>query len=373
MISRAACLVAVLAAGSAGAQQDPAEAALDAVRILDESAQALSEAKGGRERVKALTEIVRGYESGLAALRDGMRTASLRESQLTEDLNARDSEIAQLLGVLQAMSRAPAPATLLHPSGPTGTARAGMLLAEVTPGLKAKADALRADLEEVQALRLLQDQAADKLREGLTGAQDARTALSKAVADRTDLPRRFVENPVQTAVLIAATETLEGFASGLSSIAENEASGSLPDISHRRGNLRLPVQGQVLRRPGEADAAGVRRPGILIATGPQAVVTTPTAATIRYRGPLLNYGLVTILEPQAETLFVFAGLDAVFGKIGQVLPAGDPVGLMGGTLQTDVSLSGEGAGNARPETLYIEVREHNEPVDPTEWFRTDKG
>lgn len=362
-----------LMSGGAMAQQDPGEAALDAVRMLEESAEALSEAKGGRERVKALTEIVRGYETGLSALRDGLRSASLREAQLEADLRAREDEIAQLLGVLQSMSRAPAPATLIHPSGPTGTARAGMLLADVTPGMKAKADALRRDLEEVQALRLLQEQATAKLEEGLTGAQTARTELSKAVANRTELPRRFTEDAVQTAVLIAATETLEGFASGLSTIAENEAPGSLPDISHRRGDLPLPVQGQLLRRAGEADAAGVRRPGMLIATRPQAVVTTPTAATIRYRGPLLNYGLVTILEPQADTLFVFAGLDAVFGEIGQVLPSGDPVGLMGGALQTDVSLSGEGAGNTRPETLYIEVREYNQPVDPQEWFRTDKG
>lgn len=368
-----AAILSCLIAGGVAAQQDPAAAARGAVQMLEESAEALSEAKGGRERVKALTEIVRGYETGLAALRDGLRAASLRESQLDADLRTREGEIAQLLGVLQSMSRAPAPATLIHPSGPTGTARAGMLLADVTPGMQAKADALRRDLEEVQALRLLQEQAETRLKEGLTGAQTARTQLSKAVSNRTDLPRRFTENAVQTAVLIAATETLEGFASGLSTIAENEAPGSLPDISHRKGNLALPVQGQVLRRAGEADAAGVRRPGVLVATRPQAVVTTPTAATIRYRGPLLNYGLVTILEPQAETLFVFAGLDAVFGEIGQVLPSGDPVGLMGGALQTNVSLSGDGAGNTRPETLYIEVREFNQTVDPETWFRTDKG
>ena len=84
--------------------------------------------------------------------------------------------------------------------------------------------------------------------------------------------------------------------------------------------------------------------------------------------------LLSILEPQADTLFIFAGLEAVFGQTGQVLPAGDPLGLMGGELRTDVSLSGDGAGNARPETLYIEVRELNQPVDPQDWFRTtDKG
>ncbi|MDO6730146.1 peptidoglycan DD-metalloendopeptidase family protein [Marinovum sp. 2_MG-2023] len=373
MILRASCFLAVLAGGALAQTTDPAALALDALRILEESSQALEAAEGGRERVKALTETVQGYETGLAALRDGLRAAALREAQLAEDLRIREVEIAQLLGVLQSMSRAPTPATLLHPAGPTGTARAGMLLADVTPGLQAKADKLRHDLEEVQSLRQLQEDATLKLQDGLENVQNARTALSKAVADRTDLPQRFVENPIQTAVLLAATETLEEFASGLASFAEGEAAGSLPDISHRKGKLSLPVQGQLLRRAGEADAAGVRRPGILVATGAQAIVTTPTAATIRYRGPLLNYGLVTILEPQADTLFVFAGLDAVYGEIGQVVPTGDPIGLMGGELQTDVSLSGEGAGNTQPETLYIEIREHNQPVDPLDWFRTDKG
>mgnify|MGYP000595532122 CR=1 FL=1 len=50
------------------------------VRGQEESAQALSEARGGRERVKALTEIVKGYETGLAALRDGaLRCSEQRE------------------------------------------------------------------------------------------------------------------------------------------------------------------------------------------------------------------------------------------------------------------------------------------------------
>ena len=74
MILRAVTLLCLFA-GAAQAQMTTAEAARDAVRMLEESAQALSEARGGRERVKALTEIVKGYETGLAALRDGMRAA----------------------------------------------------------------------------------------------------------------------------------------------------------------------------------------------------------------------------------------------------------------------------------------------------------
>ena len=61
---------------------------------------------------------------------------------------------------------------------------------------------------------------------------------------------------------------------------------------------------------------------------------------------------------------------------GDVIPEGTPIGLMGGeTAQTGaiLSLSGEGGGTGRSETLYIEVRMENSPVDPTTWFRTGQG
>ncbi|MCJ8334013.1 MAG: peptidase M23, partial [Epibacterium sp.] len=40
---------------------------------------------------------------------------------------------------------------------------------------------------------------------------------------------------------------------------------------------------------------------------------------------------------------------------------------------TILSLSGEGAGTDRTETLYIEIRMENSPVDPATWFRTGQG
>jgi septal ring factor EnvC (AmiA/AmiB activator) len=379
---RAIALVFCLAGSGLWAQAAPvesAEAARAAARRLDEAALALSQAESARDRVKALSETVHAYEDGLEAMRDGLRRASIREQQLTRELQAREGEIAQLLGVLQAMGNAPTPVLLLHPSGPVGTARSGMILADVTPALNARAQELRDQLEEVTTLRQLQENAAATLQEGLTGAQAARTALSKAVADRTDLPTRFTEDPVRTAILIASTETLEGFASGLSEITLDEASGSLPDISHRIGELPWPVQGRILRQMGEVDAAGIARPGVVIATRPRALVSTPAAVTIRYRGPLLDYGNVMILEPQSGVLFVLAGLDTVYGNAGMVLPAGSPVGLMGGK-DADVgeisvpggSGAGLGAGTERSETLYIEVRQGNTPVDPESWFVSNK-
>jgi len=376
----AALLLALLLAVPAAAQEDtgPAAQARAAAQALDTAAEALAAAEGARNRVKALTRVIRAYEDGLEAMRAGMRRAALREASLATELRSREDEIAQLLGVLQTMGRAPAPVLMLHPSGPVGTARAGMILSEVAPALDARAADLRARVQDITVLRALQQSAAGTLEEGLRGVQEARVRLSRAVAARTDLPRRFTEDPVRTALLIASTETLEGFASGLSDIAVDEVAGSLPDIGPRKGSLPMPVEGVVLHRAGEADAAGIARPGIVVATRDRALVTTPVPATLRYRGPLLDYGNVIILEPQAGLLLVFAGLGTVYGRTGEVLPGGSPVGLMGGDgaggalLAADTGEARDDGGAGRGQTLYIEVRQDNSPVDPLKWFATDK-
>jgi septal ring factor EnvC (AmiA/AmiB activator) len=370
----------MLLARPLGAQEgaDLSTDARAAAAALDEAAEALAAAEGARNRVKALTGVIRAYEEGLAAMRAGARRAAQREAALIAELRTREDEVARLLGVLQTMGHAPVPVLMLHPSGPVGTARAGMILSEVAPALDAKALDLRGKVQDIAVLRALQQSATTTLEDGLRGVQEARVHLSKAIAARTDLPRRFTEDPVKTALLLASTETLEGFASGLSDIAVDEVAGSLPEIGSRKGTLPLPVEGVILHRSGEADAAGVVRPGVVVATRPRALVTTPVPATLRYRGPLLDYGNVIILEPQAGVLLVFAGLDTVYGRIGEVLPGGSPVGLMGGTGDgSDLLAAAEGSdggkgGAGRGQTLYIEVRQDNSPVDPLTWFATDK-
>lgn len=374
MIRAAACLSLALWAGPAAAQEDPAEAARAAARQLESATVALSEAESARDRVKSLTATVRAYEAGLEAMRDGLRRVATREGQIERKLEANEARIAALLGTIQTIETSPPPLLILHPSGPLGSARAAMMLADVTPGLSAQATALRRDLGELKRLRTLQDEAAQTLQTALGGLQSARTRLAQAMADRTDLPKRFTEDPGRTAVLVASARTLDAFASGLSGIAAGRIAENPADITARKGRLELPVQGVILRSPGEADAAGISRPGIVLAARPRALVTAPAASTIRYQGPLLDLGTTVILEPMAGLMIVLSGLGEVFGETGQVLPSGAPVGLMGGA-QPEIgalfSPSGDATGIDRSETLYMEVIQDGSPINPNEWFHTD--
>ena len=375
--------LALLAAAPARAQTDPAESARMAIEALNEAAAELEAANRARDRVAALTQTVRAYEAGLDAMREGLRRATVREAAISGVFEAERNRLARLLGVLGAIGSTPAPLTLLHPDGPVAAARTGMVVADLVPALQAEADALRAELEEVAVLRALQQSAVGVLEQGLAGAEQARVALSAAISDRTDLPRRFTADPDKMRALVNSTETLAAFADGLMSLGTLSASvteaigttdaGAFTD---RKGRLPLPVLGRVLRRYMESDAAGIPRPGLILATRPRALVTLPAPATIRYAGPLLDYGQVVVAEPAEGILIVLAGMGQVFGTAGEVLPEGAPIGMMGGVppgSQAFLIQSQQPGATDRSQTLYIEVREFGTPVDPAIWFALQDG
>lgn len=373
---RLALIAALCAFGSAAVAQseNPALTAQRAAQMLERAALTMAEADGARDRVDALTETIRAYEEGLSALREGMRRAAIREQSITVVFEAEQDRLGRLLGVLQSMQAAPAPLLLIHPGGPVGTARSGMIVSEVTPAVAAEAMELRRQLEELALLRAVQEGAEDQLSEGLIGVQDARVALSQAMAERRTLPPRFASDTDALLELTQSAETLDSFATAIRALdLMGDASTRLPAFTDQRGQLPLPVRGRILRGFNQSDAAGITRPGLILAAESRALVSAPWHATVRYAGPLLDYGNVIILEPQGDHLLILAGLGELFVRAGDLLASGDPVGLMGGEAPNREELiisDTVASGGDLPETLYMELREAGEPVDPTPWFAT---
>ncbi|WP_295043662.1 peptidoglycan DD-metalloendopeptidase family protein [uncultured Paracoccus sp.] len=348
--------------------------AQDAAAQLRAAVAKLADAVSADDQVTALTEVIRGYELGLSALRDGLRQASAREADLRARFEAQRGRLASVLGAMTAQQQAPETTLLLHPAGALANARSGMVLADITPGLRAEAERLQDDLAEIATVRDLQAGAAQMLGAGLASVQEARRLLASAVTDRSSLPVRFADAPEELQKLRDAAQSLDDFAAGVARV-QMDVGPPLDDFEGARGALPLPVVGTIIRLYDQPDAAGVERPGWVIATPPAALVTTPWPATIRYRGPLLDYGNVMIVEPARGYLLVFAGMSQVFGEVGDVLQAGDPLGLMGGTeasaqefgaqFVTDAAIGGN-AG--RTESLYLELRKGQETLDPADWF-----
>ncbi len=355
----------LLLAGPAGA--DPAEnarnAALDMLGAID----GLVEARGARDQVAALTRTIHAHEAGLSALRAGLREATLRETAIRRQFETQSEEVARLMAAMMTMRRVEGPALLLHPGGPLGTARAGMMLADLAPAMQAEADRIGALLHELEELRNLRQTAVDTLGIGLRSLQEARTDLSQAMADRRELPSRMADDEARMMALLASAQTLEALASGLAEMT-NEDAPAPADFVDARGEIALPVRGTILRRAGEPDAAGVARPGLVIATEPGAIVTAPWAGSVRYRGPLLDYGNVILIEPGEGYLLVLAGLGDVYPRLGEVVAQGDPLGLMPGAMPADAEFLRAPALAGRSETLYLELRADGQAIDPAGWF-----
>jgi len=342
--------------------------------MLDTAANSLASAESATDRVTALSQTVRAYEEGLSALREGLRRASIRERAIALEFDAKRDRLSRLLGVLQTIGTSPAPLLMMHPTGPLGTARSGMILSDVSPALQTEALTLRKTLEEVRDLRALQDSARTQLTTALSDAQTARANLAKAVADRVDLPKSFAADPDRMRALISSSDTLQGFASGLTDLNPSDTS-NLADFETAKGRLPLPVSGNVIQGFNQTDSTGATRPGIVIAARAQSLVTAPWPGTLRYAGPLLDYGNVVILEPGKGYLLILTGLTQSFGEVGEVLDQGAPLGLMGGAApNADAFLNAAvngGGGNAQ-QSLYIELRQGDVPVDPADWFASNR-
>ena len=365
------CSGLLLSASSLSAR-DTLQFAQQNVKAFEQATAELITAQTSKDRIRGLTKSIRAVENALSIVRENLRVIAKEKAEINARLFSQEENISRLLGVIHGIDKEPAPARLIHPQGPLTTARAGMLLADILPKLQAPVERLRDDLAIFEEFERLQEEARAVLKTGLSDLQKARTDLSVALANRGPLPKRFTEGPSKTALLVNAVNTLSELTENLSLIAVDEVDGSLPDISARKGRLPFPAYGRILRRFGERDAAGIQRSGLLVATEPETLVISPTAATLRFKGQVLDYGLVAILEPQTEILFVFSGLEKIFGNVGEVIPSGTPFGQMGGISEHETTILDEASvktGSYRSETLYIEVRERKIPQDPLEWFQ----
>lgn len=355
----AAALALSLSGPLAAASQGPAEA-LDAA-----NARLAAAASAQPADVDALAAALSGQAEALADLRAAVLTAGADERALTIDLRRRRDETTQLLAALQALSRTPSGEgrPMLHPQGPLAAARAASMLERLTPELQARARMVSGRLADIEEARALRSDGLAEIAAGLDQAEAGRAALLAALSDR----------PVQEAAP-SGPEALARDAESLTALAEALAGDAEPVAEPL--DLAWPVAGVGLRGFEEPDAAGVRRPGLLVFAPPLAMVAAPADGTVLYAGPFLDYTYVVALEPRPDTLILLAGLADLETETGAVVRRGEPLGFLGGRridAQEYLMLGEAGIGETPDETLYIELRHGQGPIDPAPWFGDRNG
>ncbi len=344
------------------------------IRDLNAARDELSAANSYRERIKALSNLIQKTEESLSDLRSKYRVIKLQKKKLNKDIVFQKEKISELAGALLVVGKQPIGSKILHPDGALNTARSSLILSDILVGVRSEAKGLDKDLEKLRLLKNLSQKAEKEMRLSLESIQNARVSLIKAASDRTDLPIRFIDDPEKLSLLSKSAKSLGEFAVALNSLEKKLIIPEKPILKDYAGTLNLPVEGVIAVKFKEEDAAGIVRPGIIIRTKDSEIVTSPIDATIRYSGPLLDYEMVSILEPYEGVLLIFAGLNQVFGEPGQIIDKLSPIGIMGSrnTSIKDFITETELNIGRLSQSLYIEIRYNNEPQDPFDWFDFDK-
>jgi septal ring factor EnvC (AmiA/AmiB activator) len=355
------------AVAEAGAESGIAEQLAEIAEQTSRADAALQAARRAEDLTSALSDAVAGYHRIMSRLRAPINEAARQEQAILLELAVRRDAISRLLGALQAMSRTPQPVPALHPQGPLGAARAGNMMARLAPALQAEVSALKQTLTALGEARALRARGISDLEAGLATLEAARADLIASVAARPERPAPDSE----AARMLHESDTLSALAGALA-----KADGAAAEGDDSTMALTWPVEGVVANGYREADAAGVRRPGILVHVVPLALVKAPADAIVRYAGPFLDYGYVAVLEPRADVLVVLAGFSQLQVRTGEAVERGALLGLLGGralAAEEFLRFPEMEAGGSSGETLYIEIRHGQGPVDPQPWFTLSNG
>jgi len=399
------------AAGNAPAPQSPGQARARLNQAERDRAAALAAQQNAAGRAAALAadaaRLAAQRTAAEARLRQAeqatedaashMEALAAERRQAAEKLAQEAKTIEPLLPLVERLSLYPAE-TMLAVSLPPEDAVRGLLvlqgmahqvaeeaaaLRHQQRALQAASDAVAAETPKLAAAETAQAAAAAELDrqlaladQGRRDAQDqaaaaaaraadlaAQAASLQALLDRLEQVRRNEEararadaaraaRQKRTAALADARRRELAFASptGRTSIAPAASPG---------GQLLTPVVGSVVRAWGDPTDAGPAV-GISYRAAPAARVVAPCAGRVMFAAPFRSYGKLLIIDCGGGYDAVLAGFDRLDAKLGTVLRAGDPVGVMP---------DWNPASSRNHPSLYVELRRNGEPVNPAPWLR----
>jgi septal ring factor EnvC (AmiA/AmiB activator) len=140
--------------------------------------------------------------------------------------------------------------------------------------------------------------------------------------------------------------------------AARPPSGSLP--KGVKGGLPWPAEGSILtffgRQKHPTFNTYVQRKGIEIRTLEGSAIHAVMPGTVVYADWLKGYGLVIILDHANGFFSLYAHASKILTSVGAIVGSGQAIGETG-----DTGMTGE-------NTLYFELREGTEAVDPLQWL-----
>jgi septal ring factor EnvC (AmiA/AmiB activator) len=345
----------------------------------------------------ATADRMRRAESAIAAIEARLERLHANEDAVRRSLQGRRAVMAEVLMALQRMGRTPPPAILSRPEDALAAIRGSILAGAVLPDIRGEAEALAADLAELNELsqRIATERESLRTRYAALGEEQARidllVAAKQAQRDQTQAAlgaerskanelageAQSLESLIRSLdeeVAAAARAAAEAEGAKEAPADADEAARRLADTSRiapairfadARGLLALPAAGEIVTRFGDPDGLGGEAEGLSIAARPGTPVLAPADGWVVYAGPFRSYGQVVILNAGDGYHIVMSGMERIDVSLRQFVLAGEPIAAMGATRLA--SLGNIDHTSAQP-ILYVEFRKDGDAIDSAPWW-----
>ena len=377
-------------------QQRAAEQAAEQAAAARAAAADEEEHRLAAGRIAAAAKL-RDAEAATAQAADDMRRLMEEKQQAQEALDKRAATMEPLLPLVERLSLFPVETLLAVPGPPEDTLRGVLVLRGIVDEIQQEAEALKRDQGRLNAaikameseapklaaaqarqraeaaaldVQIAAAQAGQKqaLSEGAAAAQRAQAEAAKAESLRGVLGELAAQRAAEAerarteAARAERQKRADEQASAQARLAATQApvgAGALASAAQPRGQLTAPVAGTVVRSWGEATAGGPAN-GISYRAAPDARVVAICNGRVAFAAPFRSYGLLLILDCGGGYHTVLAGFERLDVKVGQIVAAGEPVGVMPGW---------DPASTGNRPTLYVELWRQGKPVNPAPWLK----
>jgi septal ring factor EnvC (AmiA/AmiB activator) len=362
------------------------------IRLIDRDRESLN------GKILTTADTIKGLEGELSDTERRLRRLGENEDAVRQSLAGRRDVLAEVLAALQRIGRRPPPALAVRPSDALAAVRSAILLNAVMPELRVETEALASDLTELSRLKSVIAEEKKTLQGDAMRLAEEKSRLELLLSakrrERESNTAKLAQEKRRAEELAAQAATLKDLIAGLESeiasareameksrqaalAAKPEPEGkwdpfsdpgrlspALPFVK-AKGQLPLPVAGDMVRDFGQQDEYGSVTEGQSISTRASSNVTSPADGWVVYAGPFRSYGQLLILNTGDGYHVLLAGMDRIDAELGQFVLTGEPIGVMGVTKWASASTLG--LGSTQP-VLYVEFRKDGRAIDPTPWW-----
>ena len=310
---------------------------------------------------------IQSAETRATQLEINIERLEVVEANTISNLSRRRQEMSTLLATLQRLSKRPPALALLKPGEAIDTARSAKLLGSILPQIENKAALLKNELvalldvkqelsrdrESLRAtLVTLSRQQRDIKKLQKAREQAARYALKEA-SKQAKAASKLIQKATDLKDLIAKIEK----AAKMKRAAEMAGKAAISTgFSLAKGMLTMPAKGKISKYFGSPLRVGKSK-GIRVKTRSEAQVIAPFDGEVVFSGPFRDYGQILIISHGDGYHSLLAGMDNIFGEVGEWILAGEPIGEMEKVKK-----------NKKTAELYLELRYNNVAFNPLPWI-----